>query len=168
MQKYFFYFIAPLLVVFFNSCKPEECKEKGRKNITGAWKLLEVSIKNNNQNIVTLDYNNDIIIYNFHSNNKLVISGMVDSLQIFDDFKEGEHFYEYRRQNVCHPDEDPGPNLNIDSQAGLVGHYFCTALSDNQTMYISGTINVGGVISENGAIIGGNNYHLNQTLIIYK
>jgi len=168
MQKLLLYLIALLLIIFCNSCKPEKCDNPFRENIFGEWKLAEVSISKNNQNIVTLEYHSDSIIYDFQTNNKLVITGLADSLQLFDDFMEGGHYYEYKRLNHCPSGVDPGPNLNIDGQAGLVGRYFCTARLDDKTMYISGDINIGGVISGNGAIIGGNNYHLKQELIIYK
>jgi hypothetical protein len=159
------------LVIFFaiisSSCKPEECKNLNRDNIIGKWKLVEVSIWKNNQNIVMYNYSKDTIIYDFQTNNRLIITGLADSLQLFGDFRGGEHFYEYRKLEICFHYNIPGPNLNIDDSAGVVGRYFCTALIDKQTMEIGGDINIS-AINENGEIEGEINYRFNQTLVILK
>ena len=137
-------------LVVCNSCKPKY-ENPYSDDIVGKWKLVEIRINGN-----IIDYSNDNIIYDFQANNKLVIIGLADSLQLFDDFKEGEHFYKYQRWETG-DNYKPGPNLNIDGQAELAGRYFCTALINKQTMSISGDIN-----------IGVDNYRVRQTLEILK
>ena len=147
MKKHIFITIV-LLVFICSSCKPEY-ENLNRDDIIGKWKLVEVTIFKTyyqpyeRQSEIT-DYSNDTIIYDFQSNKKLVVSGVIiDTLSLFECFKEGEHFYEY----IKHPDPpsgrnapipEPGTNLSIDKP--VIGEYYkrfyCTALKGEQTMTI--------------------------------
>jgi hypothetical protein len=88
----------------------------------------------------TIDYSEENIIFDFQENNKLVVIGNIpDVLVVFDDFQEGEHFYEFHVfDDSCYWEEFPGPNLEIDKPE--IGSwercYFCSALSDKETMKI--------------------------------
>ena len=116
----------------------EEPKNWNRAAITGQWKLIESSVSVNHSQPDITDYSKENIIFNFQENNKLVVTGHIpDILGLFDDYQEGEHFYEYRKLNVC-PTCLPGPNLFIDKPelGNWERAYFCTALSDEETMGI--------------------------------
>jgi hypothetical protein len=77
------------------------------------WKLIETSIYKNSQQHEITDYSAQNIIYEFQENGKLVVSGVIDdSLGLFNDFSEGEHFYEYRRLLMC-PTCLPGKNFAL-------------------------------------------------------
>ena len=125
-----------LILGCFSACK-EECKNLNRDNIIGQWKLLEASVSVNHSQPDITDYSEENIIFDFQKNNKLVVTGnIVDSLSLFNDFREGEHYYEYRKSDVCPPNE-PGPNLFINAELGSwEGSYFCTALLYEETMAI--------------------------------
>jgi len=138
MKKNILKFITLILFItgFFSACK-EECKNLNRDNIIGQWKLLEVSVSVNHSQPDITDYSEENIIFDFQTNNKLVVTGnIVDSLSLFDDFQEGEYFYEYFTFD-CH--SDPGLNLLIDKPnlGGEKGnYYYCTSLLSEQTMGI--------------------------------
>ena len=111
-------------------------------NIIGKWKLIEVVTyrmyyQPYEHQSNTVDCSNDNIIYDFQVDNRLVITGLVpDSLQLFDAFKEGVHFYEYRKPEA--PPSDPGPNLTIDKpEFGKRDRYFCWAPLSKDTMTIA-------------------------------
>jgi hypothetical protein len=117
------------------SCESEKTKNN---DITGRWKLMEVSVGRNYQNPEKIDYSKSNIIYDFRENNKLITTGGIhDSLFIFDYFKDGEHFYEYSELNTCSTCL-PSPNLKIDrpEPGQLDGVYFCSIDSDKGTMSI--------------------------------
>ena len=99
--------------------------------VRGKWKLIEVLFFED-QNQQQIDYSERNIIYEFQENNKLVITGKMDDLCIFDDFQAGVHYYEYRKPNVC-PFCLPYSNLAIDNPE--FGHYYCY-MSDQITMRI--------------------------------
>ena len=174
MKKIFFIIVAILLISvgFFSACKEkealiEECKNSNRDGITGQWKLIEGSVRLNNSQPDVTDYSKENIIFDFQENNKLVVTGhMPDILGLFDDFQEGEHFYEYSKPNVC-PTCMPGPNLFIDKPelGSSEGVYFCTALSDEETMSIVGDKVIGGVIDDAGFVTGGDYYGWGITFI---
>ena len=107
------------------------------------WKLIKVSISKDYQQPEIFDYSEKNIIYEFQGNNKLLITGNVDDLFIFDDFQEGEHFYEYN-ELIVSPYCSPGPNLTIDNPefGQMEGCYYCIVDLDNKTMRISGNDNV--------------------------
>ena len=143
MKKQIF-ILAILLLFVCSSCKPEY-ENLHRDDIIGKWKLVEISIGKNYQNIGIFDYSNDTIIYDFQANNKLVVSGVIiDTLSLFECFKEGEHFYEY----IKHPDPPSGrnkptpmPSKNLSIDKPDMGEYdkkifYCTALKGEQTMTI--------------------------------
>ena len=125
-------------VIFINGvqvyCYNENNTLQGTK-----WKLIEVLIAKDYQQHETLDYSEKNIIYEFQNNNKLVITGNMDDLFIFDDFRKGEYFYEYNEPNVC-PTCLPGLNLTISSLESEQeeGRYYCLVNLDNKTMRISG------------------------------
>ena len=124
---------AVLLVAVGCEKEPEEYKNLNRDTIIGQWKLIEGSVSVNHSQADITDYSKENIIFDFQGNNKLVVTGHIpDILGLFDDYQEGEHFYEYLKFEypVC-----PGPNLIID-RPGLgssEGVYFCTALSYEET-----------------------------------
>ena len=134
-----------LMILVFSACKEkkeestEECKNLNRDNIIGQWKLIEIIINVNYSQLDTTDYSIENIIFDFQENNKLVVIGnIVDSLSLFVDFQEGEHFYEYQKPNVC-PTCLPGPNLIIDNpKPGMSWErsYFCHAPLSEETMMI--------------------------------
>jgi len=119
-------------VIFINGVQVY-CYNKNNALQGTKWKLIEVSIAKNYQQSEIIDYSEKKIIYEFQENNKLVITGNIDDLFIFDDFQKGEHFYEYSKPNVC-PTCLPGPNLKIDEK----GSYYCLIDLENEVMRISG------------------------------
>ena len=136
-----------------NSCKPEPdepvYKNPYSGDIIGKWKLVEVSISKDYENFAIIECLNDNIIYDFQANNTLLVTGLLlDSLHLFDDFKEGEHFYEYYKldNTSCLP----VPNLLIDKlESGTYnGRYFCKVPLDKRTMSISGNKVVNNSITE--------------------
>ena len=140
------------------------------KTLAGTrWKLIEVSIiENSNYPAEIIDYSEKNIIYEFQGNDKLVITGKTDSLFIFDYFKNGEHFYEYRGELVGCPLCLPGPNLSIDMPplGQSDGNYF--ALLNGEKLEIVGDTYIGGVKHENGLIEGATHYHWGKTFIKLK
>ena len=84
------------------------------------WRLTEVQIvRDYHQQVEIFDYSEKNIIYEFQRNNKLVVTGNAgDEVFVFDDFEEGEHFYEVNWDDPCKGDPlcDPGPNLRIDGK----------------------------------------------------
>jgi len=83
--------------------------------LIGSWKLIEVSITKNYESseTETVGYSERNIVYKFQENGKLIVSGEVGDIFIFDDFKEGEHSYAYSELYMC-PTCMPGPNLAVD------------------------------------------------------
>ena len=141
MKKLYFFLLAICLIG--NGC--DKNKSNHAENIIGKWKLIEVEIfriyyQPYEYQSEIIDYSNDNIIFDFQENNKLVITGqIVDTLSLFDDFKEEEHFYEYKRWETGN-NYIPGPNLFIDKPAlgEANGCYFCNVPLDKQTMSIVG------------------------------
>jgi|GEM_PF-1741870 len=100
------------------------------------WKLIEVSTVKDYQQSEIFDYSEKNIIYEFQRNNKLVITGNIDDLFVFDNFQKGEHFYEYKEPNIG-PTASPGPNLTIGNP--VISRYYCLVdLDKENTMIISG------------------------------
>ena len=127
----------------------EEYKSLHRDTIIGQWKLMEsyVSINHSQSDITVTDYSKENIIFDFQENNKLVVTGHIpDVFVVFDDFQEGEYFYEYSKYPP--PPTDPGPNLFIDKPEYGIGErwYFCTTLLGKETMDIVIGNNIGGAI----------------------
>ena len=154
----------------FSACKEkepeEEYKNPYRDNIIGQWKLIEVSVCVNYSQPDTTDYSNENIIFDFQENNKLVVSGPIpDVLVIFDDFQEGDHFYEYRKFEP--PPTDPAPNLSIDKpELGRADrYYYCNALLGRDTMTIGIFKGIGWVYDETGVVTTGDYYGWSKTFI---
>lgn len=82
-----------------------------------SWKLIDVLIYKNNDQEEMINYSEKNITYEFHENYKLIVSDKTDNLFIFDNFKEGEHFYKYYKHNDCLDGcmLDISNNLTIDS-----------------------------------------------------
>jgi hypothetical protein len=60
---------------------------------------------------------------------------IIDTLSLFECFKEGEHFYKYSK--YPDPPSCPGPNLIIDADIyEYKPWFFCDARKDKQTMAI--------------------------------
>ena len=156
MKRLFFALIA--IGLMGTAC--EKNKNTHAEDIIGKWKLVEVSINKNfdYENREIIDYSSNNIIYEFLSDNKLIITGSVpDSLSLFDDFKEGVHFYDYRKPDfTC----APAPNLSIAiSDINRQGkHYCCDAPLDKQTMGIGNL----------GKTIEGNSYRWSKKFIKIK
>ncbi|MDR2578780.1 MAG: hypothetical protein LBC70_08255 [Chitinispirillales bacterium] len=133
------------------------------------WKLVEVSIAKNYQPHEIIDYSKKNITFEFQANGKLIVSGETDGLFVFDDFNEGEHFYEYREMVVC-PTCLPGHNLEINRPFPLKegGRYF--VFFDGETMSIGGYRVIGGVIVEPefGVQAGGDYYSWKKNFIKIK
>jgi hypothetical protein len=129
-------------MLFYNCVKgdkeQEEFENPFRDNITGTWKLL-YNITDGD----TLDCSTRQIIYDFHAEGKLIVSGNLPN-----DLSEGEHTYVYRQLYVC-PTCFPGPNMQIDNENRL----FCEALLKDEKMIISGERVTGRVTDGNGLII---------------
>jgi hypothetical protein len=100
-----------------------------RENIIGKWKLIEITTTYNYdyQNREIINYSKENIIYDFQTDNKLIITGIIPN-----DLSEGEHAYEYKKPNVD-PLALPGPNLSIDDF-----HFYCEALVQKDTIGIGG------------------------------
>jgi hypothetical protein len=142
--------------------------ETGNTLADTRWKLIEASIlKDNDYLAEVIDYSEKNIIYDFQGNDTLVVTGKTDSLFIFDYFKEGEHFYEYRELIVCTLCT-PGPNLSIDKPplGQSDGNYF--ALLNGEKLEIVGDTYIGGVRHENGLRDGGTLYRWGKTFIKLK
>ena len=142
MKKHIF-ICAVFYLVVCNSCKPKY-ENPYSDDIVGKWKLVEVEISRATnyqpyeRQLEIINYSNDNIIYEFQANNKLIVSGVIiDTLSLFECFKEGEHFYEYQKPNVC-PTCLPGKNLSIDKHelGKEKGRYFCMVPINKQTMTI--------------------------------
>ena len=104
--------------------------------VLGKWKLIEVLIFED-QNQQQIDYSEKNIFYEFQENNKLVITGNMDDLFIFDNFQAGVHYYEYRKANLC-PWCLPDKNLTIDNpEFGQRGSSYYCFIYENKTMRIS-------------------------------
>ena len=113
------------------SCgKGEENSENPyRDNIIGKWKLMYFLSREEADWIFdTVDYSNENIIYEFRSNNKLIITGYVEN-----DFSQGEHYYSYQQLIEC-PTCDPGENMTIDDNNSL----YCFAKKASNEMSIGG------------------------------
>ena len=113
-----------------NAIKPkEEIEPTPEGTIIGRWKLIELMIDTipHYEPIKhgVIDYSNSNIVYNFQTNNRLVVTGSIpNDLFMFDDFRAGEHFYEYEERN---PNTMPYPNLLIDDPkfGDERGVYYC-------------------------------------------
>ena len=161
MKKHIF-ITAILLVFICSSCKPEnEYKYKNpfRDDIIGKWKLVKSSISTSSQKSEIIDYSEDNIIYDFQANNKLVVSGVItiDTLPLFECFKEGEHFYKY--QKWSDPPSDPGTNLYMDTSVYNKKSFFCNARKDEQTMTI---------FTNGSVVINGEWYSWSKEFVIIK
>ena len=136
---------------------PIEEPKPVEESIVGKWKLIEGSVSVNHSQPDITDYSKENIIFDFQENNRLVVTGRMPSvLDVFDDFQEGEHFYEYLNLEVC-PTCLPGANLFIDKpRLGQEdGRYYCLVDLDNKTMEIGGGKVIGGVIDDAGLATGG-------------
>ncbi|MDR2125263.1 MAG: hypothetical protein LBP63_00345 [Prevotellaceae bacterium] len=109
------------------ACGKEE--KIGEHSIIGRWKLMEVVHISGNDYYVrdTIDYSNNNIIYDFHSDNKLIIQGYIEN-----DLQQGEHIYNYTQLNVC-PTCLPAPNLVIDNDSRV----FCKIEVHDATIKMS-------------------------------
>jgi len=92
----------------------------GEERLVGTkWKLVEVSTWDEQRQQIKFDYSKRNIVFEFQGKNKLVVTGKTDTLFVFDELGEGEHYYEYRDQTprikgeVCNM---PMPNLFVDNQ----------------------------------------------------
>jgi hypothetical protein len=121
----------------------EEFENPYKDNITGTWKLIEISTILDGQNPNTIDYSKNNIIYDFRSDDVLVITGYVN-----DDLLEGEHLFIYQKPNVC-PTCLPGLNLQIDDRNTV----FCLSFKKDKKMTVSDEEIIGQVVDENGLII---------------
>ena len=116
-------------------------KEFQQSQILGRWKLIEIDIWYNHSKIRTIDYSENTIIYDFQENNKLVITGDIDESFVFDDFREGKHFYRYNMLFTCSICE-PGENLMLanlpppEQWQWWPANYFCRIPPDKKTMMI--------------------------------
>ena len=172
MKKILFIVSAIFLIsVGYFSCSKENTEDYQNPfsdNIIGRWNLVEVSVRENDALPYPTDYSKENIIFDFQENNKLVVTGPIpDVIAVFDDFKAGEHFYEYIKQNIC-PTCKPGPNLFIDKLAlgSWERIYFCIVPLDEKTMKIQIIDKViGGVIDENGWLSGGESYSFEKKFI---
>jgi len=112
--------------------------------LTGSWKLMELWVNKNHELYLLTDYSEKNIIYEFREDNKLVVSGEIDDIFVFDDFQEGERRYEYREIVPCPgPAGDcgiPSPNLSIDKpplEFGAVWLYYALLDGDGRSMRIT-------------------------------
>jgi hypothetical protein len=110
------------------------CKKPETPPIEGKWKLIEVLVHKNYYLLETINFSDNNIVYEFKSNNVLIVRGSIPDLPIFDDFQEGKHFYEYQHLGFC---ATPCDNLSIDN-SGLWNEksYCCQINLDNKTMTI--------------------------------
>jgi hypothetical protein len=113
-------------------------------DIIGQWKLIKVktTYRVNYQYVSedSVDYSHLTVIYDFRTNNKLIVTGYTP-----DDLSEGDHFYDYIIPNVC-PTCTPGPNLYIDNNEPV----FCSGLINENKMTIKEEKITGKVVDENG------------------
>jgi hypothetical protein len=119
-----------LLLAGVVSCEKENGQENlYRENIIGKWKLMYFLSRNSDDFLQfdTINYSHENIIYDFRSNNKLIITGYVE-----DDFAEGEHTYNYVQMMKPCPTCDPSPNLVIDD----VNHFYCESFKGSNKMNI--------------------------------
>ncbi|MDR1371209.1 MAG: hypothetical protein LBJ72_13970 [Dysgonamonadaceae bacterium] len=122
----------------------EEFENPFRDNIIGTWKLIEIESRLNYQEPDTIDYSKSNIIYDFRSDDILVITGYVN-----DDLLEGEHLFSYQKPNVC-PTCLPGPNLQIDDRKAVN----CLSFKKDKKMTMGcEDIITEQVVDENGLII---------------
>ena len=148
MKKYLFIASVLFLIstVLFSACKEkeEEPENPFRENIIGQWKLNHIYVIVEETQRYTINYSDKNVIFDFQENNKLVVHGSIpNDLGLFDDFQEGEHFYEYRRPEV-YTYSSPGTNLFIDNPelGDWRGWYWCFSISDRETMDIESIFNV--------------------------
>jgi len=157
-----------LSCLFLTNCKKNN-DDTG--DIIGKWKLIEVSIYKNYQQYEITDYSKKNIVYDFQENNKLIVTGNIPNLFIFDDFQEGEHFYEYFIP-IFHPNGLTGKNLTIDKPnlGDSKGHYYCSVSVNEKTikMGIGSDKVIGGVIDETGLITGGDFFKWDKTFVKLK
>jgi hypothetical protein len=121
VKKIFSTHIALFLIVIvgFTSCG------KDNDMLIGKWKLMEVIITTDYQEMDTIDYSSENIVYDFQKNNRLIITGNIsDDLYVFKDFQAGKH--SYKCYNFMDDVADP-KNLLIDEpKSGEVGkEYNC-------------------------------------------
>ena len=168
--KLFLSFLLTFCLLLFFGCQSGIMNEGSKEEdpvdrVIGRWKLNEVSVlKDEQRPPEVIDYSEENIIYEFQESHKLVVTGNAGDLFIFDDFKEGEHFYEYSEPDfTCLP----GPNLSIEKPplGKADGWYHCIVDLDNKTMGIVGNTVIGGVVDETGLMSGGNSYHWVKTFI---
>ena len=167
MKKHLF--IASVLflisVGFFSSCKEkeEEPENPFRENIIGQWKLVHGTVEVDKQNYET-DYSEENIIFDFQENNKLIVHGSIlNDLGLFDDFQEGERFYNYIRYvaNYVSPSSCVQAPRNFSfshyesGYTSIISEYglFCNARSDRDSMVIYTTAQIEREI--NGVVFNG-------------
>jgi hypothetical protein len=121
----------------------EEFENPYRDDITGTWKLIEIWSQLNDRDPETIDYSENNIIYDFRSDDVLIITGYVNG-----DLSAGEHLFRYEKPNVC-PLCLPGPNMQIDDRNAV----FCLSFKKDKKMTISGEEITGQVVDETGLII---------------
>jgi len=137
-------------------------------NLEGtSWRLSKVTIGIDFEPLDTINYYGQNIIYEFKGNNKLVITGKTDSLFIFDNFQEGEHYYEYWERPV-NPACVLGPNLSINNPPDLSGQWEYYANIVDDTLSIGRQETVGWEDGGNGLRVGGIAYRWGKYLIRSK
>jgi hypothetical protein len=106
-----------------------------RKTIVGFWKLQNVVYNYDNEREVSVEFNDNPIVYEFTDKNKLIVTGSESILPDDISILEGEYDYEYRKPNVGIL-ALPAPNFRIDQREPL----YCLALANDNIMTLGGEI----------------------------
>jgi hypothetical protein len=102
------------------------------------WKLTEASVRVSSHEPEVSDYSGKNIIFEFHGNNNLVITGSLpDNMFNLNAFNvnKGKHFYEYRKADGWCGNE---PELRIDPSILGTGTYYYLNLYDELSTFAGG------------------------------
>ena len=116
-----------------------QCDDARGTDIIAQWKLIDILESYdydspNYQGIIVTDYSDKNIIYDFRSNNKLVITGTLPE----GFYAEGEYAYRYIAPNNCYPEGVTISNLLIDTR-----RYTCDVDKQEYKMAIIGDKKIG-------------------------
>lgn len=86
--------LSLLIAVNFSSCKKEEIEEEEYPtHHFGKWQLVTVGNRTETFELVSADYSQANIVYDFRENNVMVVSGEIEDIEDYRGHEIGEHSY---------------------------------------------------------------------------
>jgi|SRR5690554_1389491 len=85
--------LSLLIGISFSSCKKEEIDEEYPTQHLGKWQLVAVEYRTETFELISADYSQANIIYDFRENNVMVVSGEIEGIEDYRGHAIGEHSY---------------------------------------------------------------------------